>query len=750
MHSLIRRHSLTVGCLCIIVTVMILAGSGTSVLTLSFLAVALASILLISLSFFKFAYFLRPYRRTVSVSAVCTLLAILSCFYFIESANKPLRSLVGDQTPHQITGYATQDSGQGTYGTTMVTVTSLDKKSCDFRLLLLRTDTAGPAPYRSFEAEIVFTEDDELLSRYRDENVAYCANVLSLTPSQNSVTSIGAFFYSISSRIQESLYTHLDSETASFACALLLGQREGLSTELQRDFRTLGISHALAVSGLHLSVLTAALLFLLGILRVGRKTRAVIASLFMIFFAGLCGFSPSVLRAALMSIGLLAANAAGERTSGLHTLCIALAGILLFSPYLVFSISLQLSALATLGILVLYPLFVGKQPKRKKSAFFAKSLRFFFCQCALTVAATVFTLPVLYQHFGAVSISSLFANILFVPLITLMLYLLPIFLLLIFVPGVSSIIGYAVTGLYGWIRFLSGMARYCKDLYCYLPLWVLILIIVLLLTVPILCLAKRGKFAPVSVGLLVLCLITCYPASLSGGERMQCSYHNNRQTMLLADQNDVVLIETGNASKQNAEEALRESLDGLHQTGIDTVILTHYHNASVSFVEYLCQNTYPDTIYLPKPQNQSEEAVKNAIKTLADQRKVHVSCYGFDDRITVSDFELLVHQEHLHRAEHPAQAIEIKCQNGRVVAADPCLFELDGIGAVDLTYVDHLIFIDSAPIDKYPLPSFKGADSVHALYVSEKQFATVGCPFDRYTVLGTQRCRALIRFQNNT
>ena len=99
------------------------------------------------------------------------------------------------------------------------------------------------------------------------------------------------------------------------------------------------------------------------------------------------------------------------------------------------------------------------------------------------------------------------------------------------------------------------------------------------------------------------------------------------------------------------------------------------------------------------------------------------------------DFSVKVHTEVLNRSEHPAQGIEIVCQNSRVLAADPALFELDGIGAVDLSGVDHLILLSSPPVDKYPLPLFVGGDGVHAVFGSYAQKNTIGCPFGSHTVL---------------
>ncbi|MBE6671926.1 MAG: hypothetical protein E7599_00185 [Ruminococcaceae bacterium] len=748
MLSFLRRYSFIVGCLCIILTVICLAGAETTAHTAAFLGTFGAAVLFWLLSLTRFAYRLRPYRRTVTVSAVCILLAILSCYYIIARPAAALRSLTSSQETHRITGYTTEAGSDGTYGSTKVTVTQLDGKEYEFDLLLLRTNTPAPTPYRYFTAEITFESESSSLKHHRDENILISANLIFLTPTDDSVQTIGSFFHRLSSGLSTVLHRNLDSKTASFACALLLGQRNGLDDEINRDFRFLGISHTLAVSGLHLSVLTAALLFLLGILRAGRKTRLTVITLFLALFVGICGFSPSVLRAALMAACLLVANTAGEKTNGLRTLAISLGLILLFCPYLIFSVSLQLSALATLGILVLYPLFIGKESPKHTLWLGGRVFRFFLCQCALTVAATVFTLPILYLQFGAVSLASLFANLLFVPLVTLMLYLLAVYLILLPIPGIHHLLRYAVSGLYTCIRELAGMARHCKDLYCYLPLWVIVTIAIVVSAAFLLYLLKRTRLAPLSLLLAVLSLFLCYPVSLTGSEQLLYRCDSNGDTLLLTQGNEVILIETGNASRKNAALALEEALHTLHQTGIDTLILTHYHPSSHSFLTYLCENTYLETLYLPAPTSETERANEKQLRGLAKEMNVTAVTYDCEQLLAVSGFSLRIHTEYLFRSEHPSQAIEIVSKGGRVLAADPSVFELDGIGAPDLSGVDHLILIDSPPADKYPLPSFDGEETVHAFYSSNKQYEIIGCPFGDHTVLSEDCPRIMIVFED--
>ena len=167
---------------------------------------------------------------------------------------------------------------------------------------------------------------------------------------------------------------------------------------------------------------------------------------------------------------------------------------------------------------------------------------------------------------------------------------------------------------------------------------------------------------------------------------------------------------------------------------------------ALAFAESLLARTYPDVFYLPQSMNEEQLAIENSIALLAKQHGITAVRYQPWQEISVYSFSLRIQNEILHRSEHPAQLIEIQNKNCRVLAADPAVFELDGIGAPDLAGVDHLILLESPPVDKYPLPDFTNANRVHALYANRAQFDLVGCPFADYCVLGEDKNTAIIQF----
>ena len=137
--------------------------------------------------------------------------------------------------------------------------------------------------------------------------------------------------------------------------ALLLGDRSGLPEETIDSFRDAGAAHLLAVSGLHVGLLAAALLLPLR-RKCSPKVRLAVLTAFLLFYAGLLGFPPSVVRASLLLLIMEGRKIVRRALDPLTALSAAFFVMLLFRPLDLFSASFQLSFCAMLGIVVFKPL----------------------------------------------------------------------------------------------------------------------------------------------------------------------------------------------------------------------------------------------------------------------------------------------------------------------------------------------------------------------------------------------------------
>lgn len=202
--------------------------------------------------------------------------------------------------------------------------------------------------------------------------------------------------------------TGLDGDAFPLAIALTLGDTSLVGDKISA-FRFAGIAHVFAVSGLHVGLFFAILAFIakkLGLVRLKRLAFIFIPTLFYCF---LCGFRPSSVRALVMAATVILAEDLGFKRDGLSAIALALIVILMIEPFYLFDTGTRLSFLAVVGIAVLAPVF-----KRG-----AKPLGTVGELLSVTLGATLATLPVLVDMSGYMSLISLFANLLFVPIFSL-------------------------------------------------------------------------------------------------------------------------------------------------------------------------------------------------------------------------------------------------------------------------------------------------------------------------------------------
>lgn len=188
---------------------------------------------------------------------------------------------------------------------------------------------------------------------------------------------------------------------------LVVGDVSDLPSELRDDFRTVGLTHLVAVSGTNVAVVVGAVLLLCAALGVPLRARPVIALAALAGFVVLARPSPSVLRAAVMGIIALLALTTGSRRSTLPALSAAVVVLLLLSPDLALSAGFALSVLATAGLVVLAPgwrdRWAGRLPRGLAEAI------------AIPAAAQVACGPVIVALSGQLGVLSVPANLLAVP-----------------------------------------------------------------------------------------------------------------------------------------------------------------------------------------------------------------------------------------------------------------------------------------------------------------------------------------------
>ncbi len=207
--------------------------------------------------------------------------------------------------------------------------------------------------------------------------------------------------------------------------ALLLGERGSALDEVERSFRRTGLSHVLAISGLHLGILVWLVAGMCRAIGMRPGMRTVLVALLIGWYLVVVPVQTPLLRAALMFLAVLAAGSTGRRVSVAAML--ALAGIvtLTIDPFELFNAGFQFSygiVAALLGLSEpMRRLLFGARIDEEN----ATTAQIVWNRLTLTVAATtvawLVSVPIAIAHFGAVSLAGIPATILSMPLVTLVL-----------------------------------------------------------------------------------------------------------------------------------------------------------------------------------------------------------------------------------------------------------------------------------------------------------------------------------------
>lgn len=229
-----------------------------------------------------------------------------------------------------------------------------------------------------------------------------------------------------------------DEDLAAVATALLVGYQEELDPETKTSFSRVGAMHILAVSGLHVGVifiLLSNLLFVLNRNKYTKILKAVILIGFLWGYALIAGFSPSIVRAALMFTLLIPIISFQVRGNAYNNISSSAFILLIYQPSYLFDVGFLLSYVAVFGIIFLFPYM----KRWIRSEYWL--IRNIWQLTAVSLAATIFTTPIVLFYFGQFPLSFWLSNLIAVPLSTFIIYIGLIALFAVHIPILGWIVG---------------------------------------------------------------------------------------------------------------------------------------------------------------------------------------------------------------------------------------------------------------------------------------------------------------------
>lgn len=238
----------------------------------------------------------------------------------------------------------------------------------------------------------------------------------------------------------------LDDDVSGIPVGMLTGNRDFLSNKFYANIKSTGMMHVMAVSGLHISIICLSIVKLLKkYFKSNKFIPSIIGIAIIVSMAAIAGFTGSIMRAGIMCLSVFLGDLFFRKADPLNSLGLAFSILIVINPYNIYSVSLILSALGTLGILLfsnkLSEMLIEVYPFEK---FLRKTYIYYVNVLSVTLTATLFIIPVSLIVFGYISTISPIVNLILSPIIfaCLMFSVLAVFLCKI--PFISTIILFVV------------------------------------------------------------------------------------------------------------------------------------------------------------------------------------------------------------------------------------------------------------------------------------------------------------------
>lgn len=402
-----------------------------------------------------------------------------------------------------------------------------------------------------------------------------------------------------SQKIRRNISTKIISvygiKKGSLLNGFFLGLKKEIPENLSNSFNNLGISHLLAVSGLHVGFIVLLFYQLFIFISIPKKTRIILILFLMFGYCYIIGFSASIVRASLMMGFYLISPLFNRKHNALNSVAVAGLMLLLWNPMIFFNAGFQFSFSAVFGIILIYSrmkTMIKFNPKTKVVEYIYNLILVSFC-------AALATAPLSIYYFDVFNSLAIFVNIIFIPLtflvlsatiITLPFLYFTHFPANLFINGLDALISLFLKSM----QIANNFSFWTFQLSEYKAI-----AIILVLTVFILILVKKSNFRKylLSFSIVLAIVITIWNKQ---NEVIIFSLENGK-SVLIKNSNNSVLINTGDDSYYNNdfEMTIKSVIDKLAIKKI-TIIVTKISGDRAYNLDKVLHNYEVDNIYSPE------------------------------------------------------------------------------------------------------------------------------------------------------
>ncbi|MEA4933040.1 MAG: DNA internalization-related competence protein ComEC/Rec2 [Lawsonibacter sp.] len=434
--------------------------------------------------------------------------------------------------------------------------------------------------------------------------------------------------------LKTGIHAAFPPDAAALIQALVTGNRDSLTDEFTTSLQRTGLSHTVAVSGMHLAFLASMVSLMLG---KGKRSTALATILGVAIFCGIVGNTPSVLRAAVMIGMLQIAPLLRRERDDVTALAFALMLLLLQNPFSATHVGLQLSFGAVAGILLvsdriqtwlLDKLRLERRFASRSARLLAEVPRFLVSTLSATLGASVLTVPLVALYFQIFSLISPLSNLLTLWAVAILFLAgLGLGAMGIVFPAGAAVLSVPFSALARYVNWVIGALGRLP--FAAIPLhsfyyraWVVFLCV--LVGSALWRKGEKRPLIPVCAGVVTLVTSLLLTAmTFQAGELAAAVLDVGQgQSVLLRTGNYLTLVDCGGDSTDNAGDVAADYMQSLGRDTLDLLVVSHYHADHANGISQLLRRVHVSAIALPDVEE--GDPLRREILDLAQEQQIEV------------------------------------------------------------------------------------------------------------------------------
>lgn len=443
-------------------------------------------------------------------------------------------------------------------------------------------------------------------------------------------------FAKIKIAVKDGLMLKAKGESANFIYAMLFGDSSALSKDLKTNFSKVGAAHIFAVSGLHIGIIAAIIFFFTK--RLKEYKRFIILSLILIGYAFICGFSPSVVRAVAMISIFMLSRLFGLRNDSISTLSVAACVLLIFNPINLFDLSFLMSFLAVIGII-----FFAK-PIKNSMSYLPQKLS---TMLSLSISVNIGIFPIMICYFGSLSWLFVIANMIIVPLISVLYpFIFILTLLSSFIPYMGYTLlpfNYAIEGIIYLTQIIAKLNMPNITL-SVSKLFMVVYLVIMTLVSPYIFTSRRFKKG---VAVLAICSVSvCTFFAANGvfdyvGKSVYVTGSSRSGYVILEEDKDYYLVVNG-VMDDNYMQNVRRHMISNNIDSIEAIIKYEYTDYELYLLKYYAEEFQTEKFYVNKIRGEYYSIVGGDFYEVFIGKDFGVSFYSANEiGITLNGVDIL-------------------------------------------------------------------------------------------------------------